>query len=62
MAHKDKTKSANDALSTFHDIPVTDFVLTKRTSLHKYSEAPGSQDTTRETYISRKIRKQGKKH
>ena len=42
MAHKDKTKSVNDALSTFHEIPVTDFVLTKRTSLHKDSEAPAT--------------------
>ena len=42
MAHKDKTKTANEALSTFYDIPVNDFVMTKRTNLHKESSEPAT--------------------
>ena len=42
MAHKDKTKSANEALSNFYDIPVTDFVMIKRTNLHNEPYEPAT--------------------
>ena len=42
MANKNQSKSLNDALSTFYDIHVADFVMNKRTNLHKECSEPAT--------------------
>ena len=42
LAGKDKSKNSSEALSQFYDIPVNNFVLTKRTNLHNESKEPGT--------------------
>ena len=42
LAAKDKTKTSDGALSQFYEIPVTKFVLNKRSNLHKETDEPAT--------------------